>query len=580
MSIKHSSKAQIDILVVDDTELNRQLFSAMLKKMGYLVRTAADGFVALNAFEEKRPDLVIMDVSMPGMDGFEVVRKMRASHPHWFPIIFISANTSNEHVVQGLEAGGDDYLFKPIHFEVLKAKVETFKLRLLMLEELQRQRRDLLNYSVRSKEEGAAAYEFMTHFTQLNRINDPQVQFFMKSAEIFSGDLIAFARTPDNRLHLMLADSAGHGLTSALSVIPLTQPFYQMTLKGFEITSIARAINRHVRDYLPLPRYVAALLVSIDAETRTVKVWNGGCPPALLLNEDGATILHQFTSKNLPLGVLSPEEFEANPELYSCETLSTNLLMCSDGALEVIVPPGELINHDELLLRAQQQENLALFDALQSVLESALKGNSPQDDVAMLLVNLPSRKEKNSAPSDFEIRQWNNKLRTEEELATFETEWDFSILLSATQLKRLDAVPFLLGVAQQIEGGKTSGQLFLIMSELFNNALDHGILGLDSSLKNDPDGMEKYYETRTERLADLENGQISIQFSKEKSAHTEQLLIRFKDSGRGFDYQSLKLDETSDSHFRHGRGIFLLSSMCKSLEYRGNGSEVTAILEI
>jgi hypothetical protein len=420
----------------------------------------------------------------------------------------------------------------------------------------------------------------MTHFTQLNRINDPQVQFFMKSAEIFSGDLIAFGRTPDNRLHLMLADSAGHGLTSALSVIPLTQPFYQMTLKGFEITSIARAINRHVRDYLPLPRYVAALLVSIDANTQTVQVWNGGCPPALLLSQDGATILHQFRSKNLPLGVLPPSEFEVVPEIYSCDAEGANLLMCSDGALEVIVPPGELISHHELILRAQHHENEALFDSLKSVLEESLKGSAPQDDVAMLLVNLPSREAMAATPSTPRSRQWKNELRSEEESAAFEMEWDFSICLSATQLKRIDAVPFLLGVAQQIEGGKTDGHLFLIMSELFNNALDHGILGLDSSLKNDPDGMEKYYETRSERLADLENGQISIQFSKQKSANTGQLVIRFKDSGQGFNYQALSFDNAGESQFRHGRGILLLLSMCKSLEYSGNGSEVTAILEV
>ncbi|MDP2805931.1 MAG: response regulator, partial [Gallionellaceae bacterium] len=304
------SNKEFDVLVVDDAELNRQLFSAMLRKMGYSPRGAVDGPSALKAFTEKRPDMVLMDVQMPGMDGVEVVREMRKLCHEWFPIIFISANTSNEHVIEGLNSGGDDYLFKPIHFDVLKAKVASFKERLQMLHELQQ-------YSLRTKEESEAAHEFMKHFTQLNRIKDPMVQFFMKSAEVFSGDLIAFARTPDNRLNLLLADSAGHGLTSALSVIPLTQPFYTMSHKGCELASIAQSINQHVREYLPLPRYVAAILVSIDSAHGTLQVWNGGCPTAVLVSEDGGEVIHQFVSKHLPFGVLSPANFDTTTELYS-----------------------------------------------------------------------------------------------------------------------------------------------------------------------------------------------------------------------------------------------------------------------
>jgi CheY-like chemotaxis protein len=114
----NSSKAAFDVLVVDDTALNRHLLVAMLGKMGCSVRVAEDGPSALQAFSEHRPDMVLMDVQMPGINGFEVVRAMRTATSEWFPIIFISANTSNEHVVQGLDSGGDDYLFKPIHFNV------------------------------------------------------------------------------------------------------------------------------------------------------------------------------------------------------------------------------------------------------------------------------------------------------------------------------------------------------------------------------------------------------------------------------------------------------------------------------
>jgi len=568
------SKDDFDVLVVDDTELNRQLFSAMLKKIGYSVRAAADGPSALKSFAEKRPDMVLMDVQMPGMDGFEVVREMRKMCAEWFPIIFISANTSNEHVIQGLSSGGDDYLFKPLHYDIFKAKVANFKERLQMLLELQQ-------YSLRTKEESEAAHEFMKHFTQLNRIKDPMVEFFMKPAAVFSGDLIAFARTPDNRLNLLLADSAGHGLTSALSVIPLTQPFYAMSHKGYELSSIAHSINKHVREYLPLPRYVAAILVSIDSDHNTLQVWNGGCPPAVLVSEDGREIVHQFVSRHLPLGVRSPENFDASTELHNLSEQTYKLMMCSDGALETLVGYGKETDALAFLRNATAREAGSLFQGLSATLNEALHGELPQDDVALLLATCSGNK-LGVVQANYKANepQWTSDLHLEEALKLGPTLWEFSVTLTAPQLKHLDAVPFLLGITQQIDGAKTDSKIFMVLSELFNNALDHGLLNLDSSIKNGPDGMEKYYETRLERLSQLEAGEISIRLVKQRVAGENYLKISFKDSGAGFDYSQFSLGQSTASQQRHGRGILLLASLCNYLEYSGNGSAVAARVSV
>jgi DNA-binding response OmpR family regulator len=567
------SSDAFDVLVVDDTELNRQLLSAMLKKIGYTTRTAVDGHSALQAFAEKRPDMVLMDVQMPGMDGFEVVRQMRKLCTQWMPILFISANTSNEHVVEGLDSGGDDYLFKPIHYDVFKAKVSGFKERIQMLFELQQ-------YSLRNKEESEAAHEFMKHFTQLNRIQDPMVQFYMKSAEVFSGDLIAFARTPDNRLNLLLADSAGHGLTSALSVIPLTQPFYAMTRKGFELSSIAHSINKHVREYLPLPRYVAAILVSIDSEHNTLQVWNGGCPPAVLVSEDGQQIIHQFVSKHLPLGVLSPERFDATAEVRNLNDQSYNLMMCSDGTLEALVDYAREMDPCDFLYKASAQNAATLFEGLSAVLNEALQEVAPQDDVALLLARCSGNKQIMSHNLRAIPLYGENDLHLDESILSSKVLWEFSVTLTAPQLKNLDAVPFLLGVSQQIEGGKTDSKVFMVLSELFNNALDHGLLKLDSSLKNGNEGMEAYYEMRAERLNQLEAGEISIGIIKKQVGTENYLNISFKDSGLGFDYSQFNFEEATNNRQHHGRGILLMASMCNSLEYTGNGASVTARLAV
>ena len=96
----------LNVLVVDDNLVNRKLMSVMLQKMGYRVMLAEDGAQALAQCEKKLPDMVLMDVEMPVMNGIDAVREIRRRHQAWFPILFLSAQTAAQEVVEGLRAGG------------------------------------------------------------------------------------------------------------------------------------------------------------------------------------------------------------------------------------------------------------------------------------------------------------------------------------------------------------------------------------------------------------------------------------------------------------------------------------------
>ncbi|MGH7819397.1 MAG: GGDEF domain-containing protein [Candidatus Binatia bacterium] len=113
------------ILVVDDLESNRQLLKDMLETGGHAVLTAADGRSALEAAILHRPDVVLLDVKMPGMDGFEVCTRLRAmAETATIPIVFVTANYTEENdLLHGLEIGGYDYLVKPVPRSVLLARV-------------------------------------------------------------------------------------------------------------------------------------------------------------------------------------------------------------------------------------------------------------------------------------------------------------------------------------------------------------------------------------------------------------------------------------------------------------------------
>jgi hypothetical protein len=117
----------------------------------------------------------------------------------------------------------------------------------------------------------------------------------------------------------------------------------------------------------------------------------------------------------------------------------------------------------------------------------------------------------------------------------------------------------------------------LILTELFVNALDHGVLGLNSSMKRGVDGMEQYLCERANRLERLTEGRIEIDLTGLHYDGKDVLRIRVKDSGPGFDWSQLHVSSAALTHqFAFGRGIALVRSLCASAQYHGTGNEVVA----
>lgn len=119
----NNSGEAMKILLVDDSLAERLVISAQLEEMGHQVVCGEDGQQGVALYLEQQPDLVLLDVNMPVMDGQTAARQMRSSSPEWVPIIFLSASARPGEVAAGIEAGGDDYLIKPVDPRVLSAKM-------------------------------------------------------------------------------------------------------------------------------------------------------------------------------------------------------------------------------------------------------------------------------------------------------------------------------------------------------------------------------------------------------------------------------------------------------------------------
>jgi CheY-like chemotaxis protein len=116
----------LDVLIVDDVPLNLIMVQKMLNRFNFTTRTAANGQLALDAVAAQKPDLILLDLMMPGIDGFEVIRRLRENPDTAdIRIVILSALNSNEDVVKGFNMGANDFIMKPIIMEKLLTCVVT-----------------------------------------------------------------------------------------------------------------------------------------------------------------------------------------------------------------------------------------------------------------------------------------------------------------------------------------------------------------------------------------------------------------------------------------------------------------------
>jgi diguanylate cyclase (GGDEF)-like protein len=152
MARRYEPDTSARILIVDDHEDNVELLRARLESWGFETLSAKDGAEALATIESALPDLVLLDVMMPKVDGMEVARRVK-SNPNlpFIPIIMQTALDSTENKVEGLEAGADDYITKPIDFPELKARVNSMLRIKRLQEEVEERERELMEVNERLK---------------------------------------------------------------------------------------------------------------------------------------------------------------------------------------------------------------------------------------------------------------------------------------------------------------------------------------------------------------------------------------------------------------------------------------------
>jgi CheY-like chemotaxis protein len=556
------------ILLIEDNADDQSHARRELSGLGHTVIAASNGSEGLELFRTEHPDLVITDIYMAGMDGFALTRAVQAlAAPRWQPVLFLSGHRDEELQVRALQVGADAYVVKPVSAEVLGAKLDVLQRLLRLQQQAESRANDLERYYRAEEEEKRIARHLMQRFVRAAELNDPAVRHWICAAAAFSGDIVAAQRTPDGAIHALLADGTGHGLAASINVLPVLAPFYRMTEKGYGIEAIARELNARIKDFLPGDRFVAATLAAIDLRERVIGVWNGGNPEPVLIGSHGS---RAFAMRHVPLGVLSDEEFDDTLDRHGFAD-GSQLFLYSDGLVEVEDAQGEMFGDERLASALVNADAAVRFEALKAAVTRHLGDGLPHDDISVLMVECRS-------PAESVRPQAGHAAP----LATARGGgWRSTLRLSAAEIRHVDAVPLLLGLAGQFESARHSGdRLFVVLSELYNNALDHGLLRLDSSLKLHPEGMEAYLSERQARLATLARGEIELELEQLVGPGAVWLRVSCRDSGSGFDHAGLDAAAGGASELPFGRGLLLLRAMCSELDFNAAGNHVTAIIQL
>ncbi|MEJ2591486.1 MAG: fused response regulator/phosphatase [Candidatus Thiodiazotropha sp.] len=557
-------------LIVEDEETNRLILKALLKKQGYEVLEAVNGIEAVATFDEHEPDIIFMDVMMPEMDGYEATRRIKqAAGDHFVPIIFLTAMSDEKALARCVEVGGDDFLAKPYSFTVLSAKVKAME-RIRALHQATR-----MLYSRMQRDEEIAEQVFSGAVVAGNVALD-QIRSLLKPANVFSGDLLLTAFAPSHDLHVLLGDFTGHGLAAALGALPTSEVFRSMTAKGFAPQQILYAINNKLHDLLPTGMFLAAQFVKVDFHLDHIMIISCGMPDCFVIDGRQRTIKQQIASRSLPLGIAPDINFKEEIHYVPIEE-GDRVILATDGVTEARNPNGDYFGRDRLVASITDGEACDyLIDNLARKLEDFCLGAAQDDDISAVEVPLvPAllpgwEKIKRAAPAD-DAHPESLLMRGHDDCV------EFHLTLHGNQLRHADPVPILINYIQETAGlHEHRRPLFTILTELYVNALDHGILHLDSGIKQGDDGFTRYFQQREQRLRALSQGQIRIGLRIHTLEDGGYMVIQIEDSGRGFDYTELEHREPDGSMFS-GRGIMLVKSLCKQLHYIKPGNKAEAV---
>lgn len=350
------------VLVVDDSRLQRKILTGMLRKWGFEVLEADSGHEALRQSETAAPDLVLSDWMMPGMNGLDLCRAMRdAPGDRYCYFILLTSKSEKGDIAQGLDAGSDDFLTKPVNPDELRARISAGERILSMQGELTEKNRVINQTLDRLKNAYDKIDQDLIQARKIQQSLVPErsrdfgssrVSLLLKPCGHIGGDLVGMFSPGDDRLAFYNIDVSGHGITSAMMTARLggnlSSVYFDQNVgvergphSGFSLLppdTVAGLLNQRLTADTGIDEYFTMAYATIDLHSGHGHLVQAGHPHPVILRKTGA--VDYVGDGGLPVGLVPDVAFQ---QVEFALSAGDRMLLYSDGFTECRMKSGDML---------------------------------------------------------------------------------------------------------------------------------------------------------------------------------------------------------------------------------------------
>lgn len=397
LPLPHIPNNERTILVVDDDPDNLEYLGAILKPEGYSVALAENGKEALDRIRDQTPDVVIMDVCMPEMDGIEACQVIKSEfRDQLIQVMLLTGLKDTGSKVLGLDSGADEYLTKPPNRDEILARVRAL-LRIRDLQnglyranlELQRTNQELALAKKRIDAELQIVGDIQRSFLPQVFPEHPELEFasFYEPSAQAGGDYYDVIEISRSRWGLLMADVTGHG-TPASVVMAITHLLMNSVVNTFRHPSTAlKVINEELNAHLAPTFYVTMFYGVLDLDHMQLTHSSAGHDTMLLHRARDSEVEELKTDSGFPLKLVESDEYD---EKVTPLERGDRLVLFTDGIVEMRNEKSELFGY-ERLIQIIRRENRGtaqgLVNAIVRELEAFCPARPYKDDVTLLVLH-------------------------------------------------------------------------------------------------------------------------------------------------------------------------------------------------
>jgi len=339
------------ILLVEDNADSRKTYTQKIENMGHKLEIATDGFEALRILKEKEFDLVLLDILMPGMSGYEVLERIKTDPKlKHIPVIILSALDESDSVTQCLRLGAEDYLLKGHDYVIFEAKIDSCLEKKRIRDHERLIVKELRTYQELFERELAEAASYVRGFLPHKLKNTVSTDYIFNPSKKLGGDIFDYHWIDPDHFIFYLLDVSGHGIGAALLSVSVMNVLRSQINNKTDLLNpnvILEALNSSFLTDQQNDMYFTIWYGVYQPSTRILKYASAGSPPSVLIYwEDNKPILEQLVTSDLIIGVDQSYQYEVKEVSVRP---NSRIYLFSDGVYEIKQENNRMLGFREFL---------------------------------------------------------------------------------------------------------------------------------------------------------------------------------------------------------------------------------------